>query len=102
MVLVLSRELLHNIRSYQRLVRQLLYLTIIHSDIAYAISIVNQVMHTPRIGHLNVVVHMILEYLKKSTGQGILCFQHGHLVVEAYIDSEWAEIEDVQLVIVPW
>lgn len=65
-----SGELLNDIQSYQRLVGQLLFLTITYPDIAYAFSIASQFIHAPRTGHLN-AVHRILKYLKKSLGQGI-------------------------------
>lgn len=80
-------ELLHDIRSYQRLVGRLLYLTITCPNIAYAVSLVSQFMHVPITGHLNAVC-MILKYLK-SPGQGFLYFRHGHLMVEAYTNADW-------------
>lgn len=77
-----SIALLHDIKSYQRLVGSLLYLTI---TLSYVVSVVCQFMLTPRTRHLN-FVYRILKYLKKSPGQGICFRRHGHLVVEAYTD----------------
>jgi len=49
--------------SYERLVGRLIYLSHTWPDIAYAMSVANQLMHNPKETHLK-VVHMILHDLK--------------------------------------
>ena len=53
---------------YQRLVGKLIYLSHTRPDIAYAVSIVSQFLHSPRKAHLQ-AVHRILQYLKGSLGK---------------------------------
>lgn len=84
-----NREPVHDKSTYQRLVRKLIDLTIIRPDISYAVSLVSQFMHAPRIDYLS-TVHKILKYLKGSPGQGILYNSHRHIKAEAYTDADWA------------
>ncbi|KAL5577658.1 hypothetical protein UlMin_019357 [Ulmus minor] len=63
---------------YQRLVGKLIYLSHTRPDIAYAVSMVSQFMHSPREVHLQ-AAYQILHYLK------------GSLVLEAYTDADYAE-----------
>jgi hypothetical protein len=74
---------------YQRLVGRLIYLSHTCPNIAYAVSVVSQFMHTPREPHME-VVYRILRYLKSSPGKGLLFSQHDHLKIEAYTDADWA------------
>jgi Reverse transcriptase (RNA-dependent DNA polymerase) len=63
-------ELLKDIGQYQRLVSKLIYLIVTRPDISFAVSLVSQFMHAPRITHLE-AMDRILRYLKKSSDQGI-------------------------------
>ena len=74
---------------YQRLVGRLIYLSHTRIDIAHAVSVVSQFMHSPRETHMK-AVHRILRYLKSSPGKGVLFAQHDHLKIEAYTDADWA------------
>jgi hypothetical protein len=74
---------------YQRLVGQLIYLSHTRPNIAYAVSVVSQFMHSPRESHME-AVYRILRYLKSSQGKGLLFSRHDHLKIEAYIDADWA------------
>ncbi|XP_016168707.1 uncharacterized protein LOC107611274 [Arachis ipaensis] len=74
---------------YQRLVGRLIYLSHTRSDIAFAVSMVSQFMHSPGQEHMDVVFR-ILRYLKGSPGKGLLYKKHGHLQVEAYTNADWA------------
>lgn len=74
---------------YQRLVGKLIYLSHTHPDIAFAVSMVSQFMHSPRQEHFN-AIYRILRYLKGTPGRDLLVKNHGHLQVEAYTDADWA------------
>ena len=52
--------------SYQRLVGKLIYLSHTRPDIAFAVSVVSQFMHSPCKEHLE-VVYKVLKYLKKNS-----------------------------------
>ncbi|RVW55529.1 Mediator of RNA polymerase II transcription subunit 33A [Vitis vinifera] len=55
---------------YQRLVGRLIYLSHTRPDIAFAISVVSQSMHSPKESHVE-AVYKILRYLKGSPGRGL-------------------------------
>jgi hypothetical protein len=74
---------------YQRLVGRLIYLSRTGPDIAYAISVVSQFMHSPREPHME-AIYRILRYLKSSPGKELLFSPHDHLKIEAYTDANWA------------
>ena len=57
-------------------------------DIAYAVSIVSQFLHSPRKAHLQ-AIHRILQYLKGSLGKGILFKRDTGLHIEAYTDADY-------------
>ncbi|KAM2392165.1 hypothetical protein ACFX1X_035690 [Malus domestica] len=74
---------------YQRLVGRLIYLAHTRPDIAYAVSVVSQFMHSPSVDHMAAVMR-ILAYLKSAPGKGVLYQKHGHLNVEGFTDADWA------------
>ena len=74
---------------YQRLVGRLIYLSHTRLDIAYAVSLVSQFMHSPRTIHLDVVFR-ILRYLKSNLGKELLFSNNGHLGIEAFADADCA------------
>ena len=74
---------------YQRLVGRLIYLSYTRPDIAYAVSVTSQFMHSPKEVHLQ-VAHRVLEYLKGTPGKGILFKRNGGLVLESYTDADYA------------
>ncbi|CAN6704192.1 unnamed protein product [Malus baccata var. baccata] len=82
-------DLVPNLSYYQRMVGKLIYLTITHPDISYAISIVSQFMHFPSMDHLK-IVHRVLRYLKGSIGRGILMRNNSHTRISGYTDADWA------------
>ncbi|XP_048435486.1 uncharacterized mitochondrial protein AtMg00810-like [Pyrus x bretschneideri] len=53
---------------YQRLVGRLIYLAHTRPNIAYALSVVSQFMHSPNVNHIAAVMH-ILAYLKSAPGK---------------------------------
>ncbi|XP_078165548.1 uncharacterized protein LOC144560258 [Carex rostrata] len=78
-----------NIERYQRLVGKLIYLSHTRPDIAYAVSIISQFMHSPKEEHLEAVMR-IIRYLKGTAGRGIVFRKNSHLQVMAYSDADWA------------
>jgi hypothetical protein len=78
-----------NVDRYQRLVGKLIYLAHTRPDIAYAVSVVSQFMHSPKEEHLEAVMR-ILRYLKGTPGKGIVFRRNSHLQVSAYSDADWA------------
>ncbi|CAL8165419.1 unnamed protein product [Prunus armeniaca] len=54
-----------NKEQYQRLVGRLMYLANTRPDIAYAVSVVSQFMHSPSVSHRN-AVDRILRYLNST------------------------------------
>ena len=74
---------------YQKLVGKLIYLSHTRPDIAFAVSMVSQFMHSPGAKHFE-AVYRILRYLKGTPGRGLMLKKHGHLQVEVYTDADWA------------
>ncbi|CAN6687056.1 unnamed protein product [Malus baccata var. baccata] len=74
---------------YQRLVGRLIYLSHTRPDIAYAVSVVSQFMHSPSVDHMEAVMR-ILAYLKSAPGKGVLYESHGHMRIEGFTDADWA------------
>ncbi|XP_021801770.1 uncharacterized protein LOC110745920, partial [Prunus avium] len=74
---------------YQRLVEKLNYLAHTRPDIAYAVSVVSQFMHSPSEDHMGVVM-CVLWYLKVTPGKGLMFSKYGHTDVEGYTDTDWA------------
>lgn len=74
---------------YQRLLGRIIYLSHTRTDIAYAVSLTSQFMHSPKVVHLQ-AAHRVLQYLKGTPGEGILFKRNGGLVLEAYTDAEYA------------
>src|SRR4030042_386896 len=74
---------------YQRLVGKLIYLAHTRPDLSYAVSVVSQFMHDPRVRHMQ-AVNNVLQYLKATPGRGILFKRGGSLTIEAYTDADYA------------
>lgn len=54
------------------------------------LSVVRQFMHDPREDHLH-EIHRVLQYLKATSGRGLL-FQKGcELTLEIYTDADYVE-----------
>ena len=78
-----------NKERYQRLVGRLMYLGHTRPDLAYALSVVSQFMHSPKEEHMNAVIR-ILRYLKSSPGKGIVFTKGDNLDIKGYTDADWA------------
>ncbi|XP_068331450.1 uncharacterized mitochondrial protein AtMg00810-like [Pyrus communis] len=81
-------KLFCNVTEYQRLVGKLIYLTITHPDISYAVSIVSQFMHAPTLGHMH-IVKRILQYLKGYVGRGPFTKKNDSTAIMGYADADW-------------
>ncbi|XP_022877061.1 uncharacterized protein LOC111395312 [Olea europaea var. sylvestris] len=82
-------NLLSDPSPYRQLVGRLIYLTITRPDIAFAVNILSQFMHTPRAPHLT-AAHQVLRYFKCTSGHGIFFAASSGLQLIAYTDSDWA------------
>ncbi|PON51748.1 hypothetical protein PanWU01x14_214480, partial [Parasponia andersonii] len=58
-------------------------------DIAYAVGVVSQFMHSPMECHME-AVQKILRYLKATPGKGLLFKKSKYLQIEVYTDADWA------------
>ncbi|KAI5311810.1 hypothetical protein L3X38_040983 [Prunus dulcis] len=76
-----------NKERYQRLVGRLIYLSHIRPDIAYAVSVVSQFMHSSSEDHMNAVIR-ILRYLKSAPEKGLMLSKHGHLNIDGYTNVD--------------
>ncbi|KAM1268861.1 hypothetical protein ACFX13_001165 [Malus domestica] len=74
---------------YQRPEGRLIYLSHTRPDIAYAVSVVSQFMHSPSEAHMDAVIR-ILRYLKMASDRGLVFSKNGQLNVEGYTDADWA------------
>ncbi|CAN6710697.1 unnamed protein product [Malus baccata var. baccata] len=75
---------------YQRLVGRLIYLSHIHPNTAYAVSVVIQFMPSPSEAHMDAVTY-ILRYLKRAHDRGLVFSKNDHLNVEGYTNADWAD-----------
>ncbi|KAH9762305.1 protein kinase domain-containing protein [Citrus sinensis] len=74
---------------YQRLVGKLIYLSHTRPDIAFAVSVVSQFMHSPCEEHFEAVFR-ILRYLKATPRKGLFCGKNQQRGIEVYTDIDWA------------
>ena len=74
---------------FQRLVGRLIYLSHTRPDIAFAVSMISQFMHSPGEEHFE-AAYRILRYLKGSQRKGLMFENHGHLQIEVFTDADWA------------
>lgn len=65
---------------------KLIYLSHTRPDIAYAVSLVSQFMHSPSEDHMRVVVR-ILQYLKSSPRRGLMFKKNEHLRIEGFSNA---------------
>ena len=68
---------------YRQLVGRLIYLSHTRLDIAFAVSVVRQYMHSPKESHLE-AMYKILIYLKDSLGRGLFFKKGDSKKVEIY------------------
>ena len=74
---------------YQRLVGRLIYLSHTRPDIAYAVSVLSQFMHSPGKIHMHAIFR-VLRYLKSSPGKGLFFVRNNDYKITGYTDADWA------------
>lgn len=72
---------------YQRLLGKLIYLTVTHPDITFAIHILSQFMNRPTTAHMQ-AAKKVLRYLLGTANQGILLASSSAVELHAYCDSD--------------
>lgn len=82
-------EEVKNREQFQRLVGRLIYLSHTRPDIAFAVSVVSQFMHSPGPEHFE-TAYRILKFLKGTPGRGLMFEKWNHLQIEVYTDVDWA------------
>ena len=82
-------ESLSDATLYRQLVGSLIYLTVTHPDISYAVHVVSQFMAAPRSPHYAVVLR-ILRYMKGTIFDGLHFSSLSLLTLQAYLDADWA------------
>ena len=80
---------LSNPSLYRRLVGSLIYLTVTHPDISYAVHQVSQYLSAPQSTHYAAVLR-ILRYLKGILCHGLFYSAQSPLVLRAFSDADWA------------
>ncbi|GJX31509.1 uncharacterized mitochondrial protein-like protein [Tanacetum coccineum] len=80
---------LFDLSLYRTIVGSLVYLTVTHPDISYAVHIVSQFVSAPTTAHWAAVLH-ILRYLRGTQFQTLLFSSTSALDLRAYYDSDWA------------
>nr|XP_023884414.1 uncharacterized protein LOC111996655 [Quercus suber] len=77
-------ELLKDSSQYRRLIGKLMNLTLSRPDITYAVNRLSQFLAQPRVPHMQ-VVNRILQYIKGTSGQGLVDVFTKALGVDNYL-----------------
>ncbi|XP_065624674.1 secreted RxLR effector protein 161-like [Quercus suber] len=80
---------LSNPSLYRRVIGSLVYLTVTHPDISYAVQQVSQYLSAPRFTHYAVVLR-ILRYLKGTLFYGLFYSTQSPLILCAFSEADWA------------
>ncbi|XP_070005145.1 uncharacterized mitochondrial protein AtMg00240-like [Nicotiana sylvestris] len=78
---------LADVRSYQRLIGKLLYLTLTRPNIAYSVQTLSQFIQAPKQSHLE-AAYRVVRYVKNEPGLGILMSAIGDMTLSAHCDSD--------------
>ena len=70
---------------YQRLVGKLIYLSHTQPNVAYAIGVVSQFIHSPHESHMEAISRTF-----RTPGKEILFQKTRNIELEAYSDADWA------------
>ena len=79
---------LSNPSLYRCLVGNLVYLTVTHPDISYAVHQVSQYLSAPRSTYYATVLR-ILRYLKGTLFHGLFYYTQSPLILRAFSDADW-------------
>ena len=74
---------------YRRLIGKLLYLTITRPDLSYYVNRLSQFLANPWLPHLHAVMR-VLQYIKRTLGQGLFFPSNSTVQLNAFADSDWA------------
>nr|XP_016445541.1 PREDICTED: uncharacterized mitochondrial protein AtMg00810-like [Nicotiana tabacum] len=80
-------EELEDIRSYQRLIGKLLYLTITRPDLSFVVHVLSQFMQHPKQSHWDAALRVVT-YVKSVPGLGILLSTGPIDTLSTYCDSD--------------
>ena len=86
-------ETFEDLERYRRPIGKLNYLTITRPDIAHSVSVVSQYMFAPTVNHWE-AIELILCYLKRAPGYGILYSNHEPNRIECFSDADWARSKE--------
>lgn len=86
---VIEDTLLSDLRSYQRLVGKLLYLTVTRPDIAFSVQNLSQYIQQPKTSHTE-AAQRIIRYIKNQPGLGVLLSSNPQEMVTTFCDVVWA------------
>lgn len=75
--------------AFQKLVGRLLDLTITRPDIAFAVQLLSQFMHSPKTSHMEAAVRVV-KYVRQSPRLGIFMPTETGKQLAAYCDADWA------------
>ena len=84
----LGEKPLSNRSLSRRLVGSLVYLTVTHPNISYAVHQVSQCLFAPQLTHCAIVLH-ILQYLKGILFHDLFYFTQSPLILPAFSDADW-------------
>jgi hypothetical protein len=77
-----------DVPSYRRLIGRLIYLTNTRPDITFATQELSQFLTSPTEQHFTTAT-IILKYLKKCPGQGLMFPRDSFLCLSGYLDADW-------------
>ncbi|XP_047251519.1 secreted RxLR effector protein 161-like [Capsicum annuum] len=86
---------LSGVKSYQRLIGKLLYLTLTRPNIAYSVQTLMQFMQHPKNSHLE-AAYRVVRYIKNEPGLGILLSSRESISLKAYCDANWASFPNLR------
>ena len=85
--------MLTDITGYRRLIGRLLYLTITHPYITFAVYCLSQFVHSPRDKHLQ-AAHHLLHCIKSNPRLGLLYPSSSSVHLRAFSDADWGTCTD--------